>query len=108
MRCGGLSGRVKIALDYFDASINRIGAWVTGFRNVQKALLFALLRPTEVLTKLQNKQAFTSLMILAQELNTMPFGDVWEDYCKEQNVPADDMAWLSEIKKYENEVLLKR
>ena len=108
VRCGGLSGRVKIALDYFDASINRIGAWVTGFRNVQKALLFALLQPTEELTKLQNEQDFTSLMIRAEELKTMPFGDVWTEYCKEQNVPADDMAWLSEIKKYENEVLLKR
>ena len=108
VRCGGLSGRVKIALDYFDASINRIGAWVTGFRNVQKALLFALLQPTEELTKLQNEQDFTSLMIRAEELKTMPFGDVWAEYCKEQNVPADDMAWLSEIKKYENEVLLKR
>ena len=90
------------------ASINRIGAWVTGFRNVQKALLFALLQPTEELTKLQNEQDFTSLMIRAEELKTMPFGDVWAEYCKEQNVPADDMAWLSEIKKYENEVLLKR
>ena len=108
VRCGGLSGRVKIALDYFDASINRIGAWVMGFRNVQKALLFALLQPTEELTKLQNEQDFTSLMIRAEELKTMPFGDVWAEYCKEQNVPADDMAWLSEIKKYENEVLLKR
>ena len=104
VRCGGLLGRVKIALDYFDASINRIGAWVTGFRNVQKALSFALLQPTEELTKLQNKQDFTSLMIRAEELKTMPFGDVWAEYCKEQNVPADDMAWLSEIKKYENEV----
>ena len=62
----------------------------------------------EELTKLQNEQDFTSLMIRAEELKTMPFGDVWAEYCKEQNVPADDMAWLSEIKKYENEVLLKR
>ena len=77
VRCGGLEGRVKIALDYFDASINRIFAWVTGFRNVQKALLFALLQPTEQMQALQDAGRFTELMLCAEQLKTMPFPAVW-------------------------------
>ncbi|MBQ8598793.1 MAG: L-rhamnose isomerase [Oscillospiraceae bacterium] len=106
VRCDGLD-RVFIALDYFDASINRVSAWVTGFRNLQKALLFALLQPNETLTKLQNKGNFTKLMVLQEELKTMPFGDVWDEYCKVCGKPADGQ-WFPEIEKYEAEVLLRR
>ena len=106
VRCDGLD-RVFIALDYFDASINRVSAWVTGFRNLQKALLFALLQPNETLTKLQNEGNFTKLMVLQEELKTMPFGDVWEEYCKVCGKPLDGQ-WFPEIEKYEADVLSKR
>lgn len=105
VRCG--IDRVFIALDYFDASINRISAWVTGFRNLQKALLFALLQPNAELTKLQNEGNFTKLMVISEELKTMPFGDVWEEYCRICGKPVDGM-WFDEIEKYESEALSKR
>ena len=107
VRCGGLDGRVYIALDYFDASINRISAWVVGFRNVQKALLSALLSPSDKLKELQDSNAWTEVMVLQEELKTLPFGDVWEEYCRECGVPADK-EWFDVIKAYENDVLLKR
>ena len=107
VRCGGLDGRVYIALDYFDASINRISAWVVGFRNVQKALLSALLSPSDKLKELQDSNAWTAVMVLQEELKTLPFGDVWEEYCRECGVPADK-EWFDVIKAYENDVLLKR
>lgn len=97
--------RVFIATDYFDASINRISAWVTGVRNVQKALLFALLQPNEMLKKHQDDSDFTSLMVLQEELKTAPFGDVWEEFLKREKIEKD---YLSEVKKYEEEVLVKR
>ena len=96
--------RVFIATDYFDASINRISAWVTGVRNVQKALLFALLQPSS-LKALQDAGDMTSLMVLQEELKTAPFGDVWDEYLKRRNVRAD---YLSEIKDYEQKVLVNR
>ena len=108
VRCGGLEGRVKIALDYFDASINRIFAWVTGFRNVQKALLFALLQPTAQMQALQDAGRFTELMLCAEQLKTMPFPAVWERYCAEQGVPAEDAAWFGTVQAYERDVLSGR
>lgn len=108
VRCGGLEGRVKIALDYFDASINRIFAWVTGFRNVQKALLFALLQPTEQMQALQDAGRFTELMLCAEQLKTMPFPAVWERYCAEQGAPAEDAAWFGTVQAYERDVLSGR
>lgn len=104
VRCGGLNGSVKIALDYFDASINRIAAWTVGFRNVQKALLLALLTPHETLEKLQNDGNFTELLIRQEEIKTMPFGDIWEEYCRRNQVPADG-EWFAKVKQYEAEVL---
>ena len=98
-------GRVFIATDYFDASINRISAWVTGVRSVQKALLFALLQPTERLKELQNNASFTDIMYLQEEMKTLPFGDVWNEFLSREGVASD---YLKEVKKYENEVLLKR
>ncbi len=106
VRCGGLDGRVNMALDYFDASINRISAWAVGFRNVQKALLFALLEPTG-LKELQNGSNFTKLMVMQEELKTLPFGEVWNEYCRVCGAPADG-EWFGEVEKYEREVLSKR
>lgn len=97
--------RVFIATDYFDASINRISAWVTGVRSVQKALLYALLEPASTMQEMQNCNDFTSLMVLHEELKIMPFGDVWAEYLKQTDTPAD---YLTEVKQYENEVLKKR
>ena len=107
VRCGGLEGRVHIALDYFDASINRISAWVTGYRNLQKALLFALLQPNDELKKLQDGGDLTKLMVLQEELKTLPFGEVWDEYCRRCGKPVDG-EWFTEIETYEKEVLEAR
>jgi len=107
VRCGGLDGSVKMALDYFDASINRISAWVVGFRNVQKALLSALVTPNERLKALQDESNFTELMVCQEELKTMPFGEVWAEYCRQCGVPEDG-AWFGTVQKYEQDILSKR
>lgn len=106
VRCGGLDGRVKIALDYFDASINRISAWTVGFRNVQKALLGALLEPP-TLKEMQNKGNFTKLMVVSEEVKTLPFGEVWNEYCRQCGKPLDG-EWYNIVEDYEKEELLKR
>ena len=105
VRCG--IDKVNIALDYFDASINRVAAWVTGYRNVQKALLYGLLQPTEQLKQLQDEQNFTKLLVTQEELKTMPFNEVWDEYCLRCNRPKDG-EWFKEIEKYERDVLSKR
>ena len=97
--------RVFIATDYFDASINRISAWVTGVRSVQKALLFALLQPDEKMKKLQDESNFTDIMYLSEEMKTMPLGDVWNEFLDREGVVAN---YLSEVRKYESEVLSRR
>ncbi len=97
--------RVFIATDYFDASINRISAWVTGVRNVHKALLGALLQPSDELKSLQNQNNLTKLMVLQEELKTMDFGAVWQQYLNECGVQED---YYTEVVRYENEVLSKR
>ena len=107
VRCGGLEGSVKIALDYFDASINRVAAWVVGFRNLQKALLFALLCPTEELKNIQDKDSWTELLVRQEEMKTLPFGEIWDEYCRSCGVPVDG-EWFGEIQKYEAEVLSTR
>lgn len=107
VRCGGLDNRVKLALDFFDASINRISAWVVGFRNLQKALLSALVTPSEDLKKLQDESRFTELMVRQEECKTLPFGDVWAEYCRQCGAPVDG-SWFEEIETYEKEVLSKR
>lgn len=99
--------RVYIATDFFDASINRISAWTVGLRSVQKALLNALLTPNEELKKLQDENRFTELMVMQDETKTMPFGDVWKEYCEQCGVPGD-REWLDDVKTYEEEVLSKR
>lgn len=99
--------RVIMALDYFDASINRISAWVTGMRNWQKALLSAMLTPWKAMKEMQDNQQFTRLMVLNEELKTYPLGEVWAEFCR-QSGQTSGMEWLSEIEKYEKEVLVKR
>lgn len=99
--------RVYLALDFFDASINRIGAWVIGMRNFQKALLYALLLPEKQLKKLQSEKRFTELMVLQEELKTYPFADVWDYFCESSGVPQKE-DWYQVVKQYENDVLLKR
>ncbi len=99
--------RVYIALDYFDASINRISAWTNGIRNMSKALLFALLQPNEELKALQDSNNFTKLMTVQEEVKTYPFGDVWDYFCEVSGVPVG-AKWFEEVEKYEAEVLSKR
>ena len=99
--------RVYIALDYFDASINRISAWTVGFRSMQKALLSALLTPSEMLKDLQDKGKMTELMMMQEELKMYPLGDIWDEYCRQCGVQADQ-SWFEAIKTYEQNVLLKR
>ena len=97
--------RVFIATDYFDASINRISAWVTGVRSVQKALLMALLEPSAEMKKLQEENRLTELMVMQEDQKTMPFGDIWAEYLKRENVKED---YISEVLAYEKEVLSNR
>ncbi len=106
VRCDALN-RVLIGLDFFDASINRISAWVVGMRNMQKALLYAMLSPNERLAALQNDNNFTELQMLQEELKLYPFGDVWNYFCEINNVPQKE-DWFAVVKEYENNVLAKR
>ncbi len=106
VRCNALN-RVYMALDYFDASINRIAAWVVGFRSWQKALLGALCTPNDMLARLQDENRMTELMVWQEELKNYPFGAVWTEYCERCGVTADK-SWLETVKKYDEEVLRKR
>ena len=99
--------RVYIALDYFDASINRISAWTTGLRNMSKSLLFALLQPNAELKALQDSNNLTKLMAVQEEVKTYPFGDVWDYFCEVSGAPVG-MKWFEEVEDYEKEVLSKR
>ena len=107
VRCGGLDGRVNIALDYFDASINRIAAWTVGFRSVQKALLQALLTPNAAFKTMQDEGRFTELLVAQEESKTLPFGEIWAEYCRRAGVPEDGQ-WLAQVQAYERDVLSKR
>ena len=99
--------KVLIGLDFFDASINRVAAWVIGTRNSQKALLWALLQPHETLRSLQDQADFTRKMMLMEECKTLPFGDIWAEYCNRQGVPADG-SWYDTVMDYEKKVLEAR
>ncbi|MEE9429642.1 MAG: L-rhamnose isomerase [Melioribacteraceae bacterium] len=104
---GNYLERTHIGLDFFDASINRVAAWVTGTRNMIKALLITMLEPIDTLRKFENNNDFTSRLAMLEELKTMPFGAVWDYYCLSENIPTG-MAWLEEVKTYEKNVLSKR
>ena len=97
--------RVLIGLDYFDASINRISAWVVGQQAMSKALLNALLMPSAKMKELQDSGNFTALMVLNEETKTLPIGDVWNEFLKRSGV---DAKWFDKVLAYENEVLSKR
>lgn len=97
--------KVKIALDYFDASINRVFAWVTGERSVQKALLYALLLPNTAMKEAQEKGEFTRLMYLQERVKVLPFGDVWAEYLKECGL---DDNYFETISEYEKTILEER
>lgn len=99
--------RVFIGLDFFDASINRISAWTVGMRNMQKALLCALLTPNKKFAELQFEGKFTELMAMQEELKMYPVGDVWNYFCQENEVPVRE-EWFKEVQRYEEEVLAKR
>ena len=104
---GDYLGRVHIGLDFFDASINRIAAWVIGTRCMIKALLISMLEPVEKLQQMEADGDFTSRLALLEELKTLPLGAVWDYYCARLDVPVGS-AWLAEVKNYEKNVLSKR
>ena len=99
--------KVLIGLDFFDASINRVAAWVIGTRNARKALLWALLQPNEKLRELQDSGRFTEKLMLMEEAKTLPFGDVWTRFCEQEGVPAGE-GWFAEVMAYEDAVLKAR
>ncbi|MDD3409548.1 MAG: L-rhamnose isomerase [Eubacteriales bacterium] len=106
VRCDALD-KVLIGLDFFDASINRVAAWVIGTRNMQKAMLWALLQPNDRLKALQEQSRFTELLMLQEECKTLPFGAVWEAWCESQGVPGNE-RWFDEVTSYEAKVLKER
>jgi L-rhamnose isomerase len=104
---GNYLQRVHIGLDFFDASINRLAAWVIGTRCVLKALLIALLEPTDKLRQMESAGNYTSRLAMLEELKTLPFGSVWDYYCLKADVPVGP-AWLQTVKDYEAKVLSQR
>ena len=104
---GGFLPRTAIGLDYFDASINRVAAWVIGARNALKCLLAALLEPSARLRELEAAGDYTARLAMVEELKTLPLGAVWEEHCRRLNAPGD-RAWLPTVQHYEREVLARR
>jgi L-rhamnose isomerase len=104
---GDFLERVHIGLDFFDASINRVAAWVIGTRAMIKALLWAMLEPTERLRGLEVQGDFTSRLATIEEIKTLPFGAVWDYYCLRQDVPTD-AGWMDRVRSYEQRVTSKR
>lgn len=106
VRSGKLD-KIHIGLDYFDASINRVAAWVIGTRNMIKALLIALLEPTATLKQAELKLDYTARLAMMEELKSLPWTAVWDYYCAQKGVPTG-MAWFDEVRRYEEQVLSKR
>lgn len=104
---GGFLGRVQVGLDFFDASINRVAAWVIGARSMLKALLLALLEPVHTLRRLEAEGDYTGRLALLEEVRTLPFGAVWDFYCFKAGVPVGE-DWLKEVRRYERDVLSRR
>ena len=102
-----LFNKVYIGLDFFDASINRIAAWVIGIRNTQKAILMGLLEPTKTLFDIEKNGDYSSRLALMEEMKAMPWSAVWDEFLNRANVPGS-LEWLGEVKKYEKDVLSKR
>jgi L-rhamnose isomerase len=106
VRSDGLE-RTAIGLDFFDGSINRLGAWAVGARSALKGLLFALLQPQETLVELEEKGKYFERLALSEEMKTMPFGAVWDHYCLECNAPTDAQL-AADVGDYEKNVLAER
>ena len=106
VRCDACE-KALIGLDFFDGSINRVAAWVIGTRNMQKALLLSLLTPHQALAKLQDACRFTELLALQEEYKSLPWGEVWAEYCRRQQVPENE-KWLSDVLSYEKQTLAER
>jgi L-rhamnose isomerase len=106
IRSGKLD-RIYIGLDFFDASINRVAAWVIGTRNMIKALLIALLEPTDTLKGIEGQMDYTQRLAMFEELKSLPWAAVWDYYCAQKGVPVG-MSWFDEIRRYEKDVLSKR
>jgi L-rhamnose isomerase len=104
---GDFLGRAQIGLDFFDASINRIAAWVIGTRSAIKSLLAALLEPAALLRSAEEAGDNTLRLALFEELKTLPFGAVWDEYCRQKDVPVGP-KWMDEIRNYEKSVLAGR
>jgi L-rhamnose isomerase len=104
---GDYLDRVHLGLDFFDASINRVAAWVVGTRGLLKALLIALLEPAAELREREAAGDLTARLALLEELKTLPFGAVWDGYCLRQGVPVGP-DWLAEVKAYERDTLSRR
>ncbi|ARJ72135.1 L-rhamnose isomerase [Latilactobacillus sakei] len=102
-----LLGRTNIGLDFFDATINRVSAWVVGARASQKAILQAMLAPIDDLKKAEEQGDYTKRLAVTEELKSYPFGAVWDEFCVRNNVPVGE-DWLDNIKDYENNVQFKR
>jgi L-rhamnose isomerase len=107
VRSGHLHDRIHIGLDYFDASINRVAAWVIGTRNMIKALLIALLEPTGAMKDVELHMDFTRRLVMLEEQKSLPWAAVWDYYCEKMGVPVGT-AWFDEIRRYEAQTLLRR
>ena len=107
VRCPGAWEKVLVGLDFFDASINRVGAWATGTRAMEKSLLYALLQPGERLKELQDTYQFTEKMMLAEQAKSMPFGAVWDEYCRRAGCPLDGELYPA-VAAYEAKILPER
>ena len=108
VRCGGLEGRVHMALDYFDASINRVSAWVDGLPQCAEGpAAWPCSRPTSSSRRCRTAASCTELMVRQEELKTMPFGEIWDEYCRRCGAPVDG-EWFPEVQRYEQDVQLKR
>jgi len=104
---GDYLARTHIGLDFFDASINRIAAWVIGTRATQKALLLALLSPNERLKELERAGDYSGRLALMEDARMLPAGAVWEEFCRRSGTPGD-LHWLDEVRAYEAAVLARR
>jgi L-rhamnose isomerase len=103
----GKLNNTYVATDYFDASINRVMAWVVGLRNTRKAILAALLQPNEMLSKVATRNDNTGVLAIREEFKSAPFGLVWDYYCEKAGAKSG-IEWINDIKQYEQDVLLKR
>jgi len=107
LKRGDAFNKVYIALDFFDASVNRIGAWTIGTRAAMKGILYALLDPSEKLKQLEANGDGAAKLAFMEEMKTMPFGAIWDYYCSKENIPVGT-DWIDEMRSYEIDVLSKR